>query len=79
MFLLQKRERHPASPGPAPSSSVGGVLRYGLTHRGGEGNPAEQERVIVDRLVRWATRDDGDASRAAEAIRNVLERYLPIR
>jgi hypothetical protein len=42
---------------------VGGVLWYGLTHRGGEGNPEEQKRVITDRLVRWATRDGGDSSR----------------
>jgi hypothetical protein len=56
---------------------VGGVLWYGLTHRGAEGNPAEQERVIVDRLVRWATRDSGDAAKAAAAIRSVLDRYLP--
>jgi hypothetical protein len=55
----------------------GGVLWYGLTDRGGEGNPAEQERVIVDRLVRWATRDGGDAAQAAAAIRSVLDEYLP--
>ena len=53
------------------------MLWYGLTHQGGQGNPAEQERVIVDRLVRWATRDGGDASRAAAAIRSVLNQYLP--
>jgi hypothetical protein len=35
---------------------VGGALWYGLTHRDAEGNAAEQKRVIVDRLVRWATR-----------------------
>ena len=56
---------------------VGGVLWYGLTHRGGEGNPAEQERVIVDRLVRWATRDGGDGAGATAAIRSVLDEYLP--
>ena len=56
---------------------VGGVLWYGLTHRGGEGNPAEQKRVIVDRLVRWATRDGGGSSQAAAAIRTVLDQYLP--
>jgi len=38
---------------------VGGVLWYGLTHRGGQGNPEEQKRAITDRLVRWATRDGG--------------------
>jgi hypothetical protein len=31
---------------------VGGVLGSGLTYRGGEGSPAEQERAIMDRLVR---------------------------
>jgi hypothetical protein len=56
---------------------VGGVLWYGLTHRGGEGNPAEQKRVIVDRLVRWATRDGGDGGGTAAAIRSVLDEYLP--
>jgi len=55
---------------------VGGVLWYGLTHRGGEGNPEEQKRVITDRLVRWATRDGGDSSRAAAAIRSVLDEHL---
>ena len=58
-------------------SNVVGVLWYGLTHRGGEGNPAEQERVIVDRLVRWATRDGGDGGGTAAAIRSVLDEYLP--
>jgi hypothetical protein len=56
---------------------VGGVLWCGLTHRAGEGNPAEQERVIVDRLVRWAIRDGGDGGGAAAAIRSVLNEYLP--
>jgi hypothetical protein len=55
---------------------VGGVLWYGLTHRGSEGNPEEQKRVITDRLVRWATRDGGDASQAAAAIRSVLDEHL---
>ncbi len=55
---------------------VGGVLWYGLTHRGGEGNPGEQKRVITDRLVRWATRDGGDAAQAATAIRSVLDEHL---
>ena len=48
----------------------------GLTHRAGEGNPAEQNCVIVDRLTCWATRDGGDASEAAAAIRAVLDDYL---
>jgi hypothetical protein len=38
---------------------VGGVLCYGLAHRSTEGNPTDQQRVIVDRLVRWATRRRG--------------------
>ena len=56
---------------------VGGVLWYGLTHRGAEGNVVEQQRVIVDRLVKWATRDGGDSSQVGRAIRAVLEEYLP--
>ncbi len=56
---------------------VGGVLWYGLTHRGSEGNPAEQQRVITDRLVRWATRDGRNAAKTADAIRCVLEEHLP--
>jgi hypothetical protein len=56
---------------------VGGVLWHGLTHRGGAGNPAEQERVITDRLTRWATRDGGDATAVATAIRAVLSGHLP--
>jgi hypothetical protein len=55
---------------------VGGVLWYGLTHRGGQGDPEEQKRVITDRLVRWATRDGGDSSRAAAAIRSILDEHL---
>jgi hypothetical protein len=51
------------------------VLWYGLTHRGGQGDPEEQKRVIIDRLVRWATRDDGDASQAAAAIRPALDEH----
>jgi hypothetical protein len=47
---------------------VGGVLWYGLTHRGGEGNPEEQKRVITERPVRWASRDGGDSSLAAAAV-----------
>ena len=52
------------------------MLWHGLTHRGSEGNPEEHKRVITDRPVRWATRDDGDASRAAAAIRPVLDEHL---
>jgi hypothetical protein len=55
---------------------VGGVLWYGPTHRGGQGDPEEQKRAITDRLVRWATRDSGDSSRASAAIRSVLDEYL---
>lgn len=46
------------------------------THCGGQGDPEEQKRVITDRLVRWATRDAGDSSRPATAIRSVLDEYL---
>jgi hypothetical protein len=56
---------------------VGGVLWYGLTQRGSEGSPEEQKRVITDRLVRWATRDGGDAAQAAGAVRSVLDEFLP--
>jgi hypothetical protein len=42
----------------------------------GEGDPEEQKRVITDRLVRWATRDGGGSSRAAAAVRSVLDQYL---
>jgi hypothetical protein len=56
---------------------VGGVLWYGLTHRGSEGSPEEQKRVITDRLARWATRDGGDAAEAAGAVRSVLDEFLP--
>lgn len=59
------------------SEYVGGVLWYGLTHRGSEGNPAEQQRVITDRLTRWATRDGGNAAKTAAAIGCVLEEHLP--
>ena len=55
----------------------GGVLWTGLTHRGAEGNPAEQKRVITDQLTRWATRAGGDAGQVAAAIRAVLDRYIP--
>jgi len=56
---------------------VGGVLWYALTRRGSEGNPDEQKRVITERLVRWATRDGGDGTQAAAAIRPVLDEFLP--
>jgi hypothetical protein len=56
---------------------VGGVLWFGLTHRGAENDPTEQRRVIVDRLVRWATRNGGDGSRVAKAVSAVLDEYLP--
>jgi hypothetical protein len=56
---------------------VGGVLWYGLTHHGSEGSPEEQKRVITDRLVRWATRDGGNAAQAADAVRSVLDEFLP--
>ena len=55
------------------SEGSGGGVWYGLTHRGAEGNPSERQRVIVDRLVRWATRDGEDGSQAASA---VLDEYL---
>jgi hypothetical protein len=55
---------------------VGGVLWYGLAHRGGQGNPEEQRRIITDRLVRWATRDGGDSARTAAVIRSVLDEHL---
>lgn len=56
---------------------VGGVLWTGLTHKGAEGNPGEQKRIIADRLARWATRDGGNAASVAAAIRSVLDQYLP--
>jgi hypothetical protein len=52
---------------------VGGVLWLGLTHKGG---PAERARVIVDRLTRWATRDGGDGSEVACAVRAALDDHL---
>jgi hypothetical protein len=48
-----------------------------LTHKGAEGNPGEQKRVIVDRLARRATRDGGNASEVATVVRSVLDEYLP--
>lgn len=56
---------------------VGGVLWTGLTHKGAEGNPEEQKRVIVDRLARWATRDGGSATEVAAAVRSVMDEYVP--
>ena len=55
---------------------MGGVLWTGLTHKGAEGNPCEQKRVIVDRLACWTTRDGGSASEVATAVRSVLDEYL---
>lgn len=56
---------------------TGGVLWYGLTHRGSAGSPDDQKRVITERLVQWATRDGGDGGQAAAAVRSVLDKYLP--
>ncbi len=56
---------------------VGGVLWTGLTSKAAQGNPGEQERLITDRLTRWATHDGGDAAQVAAAIRAVLDEYLP--
>jgi hypothetical protein len=56
---------------------VGGVLWTGLTDKGAKGNPADQKRVIVDRLTRWSTRDGGDASAVAAAIHAILDDYIP--
>jgi hypothetical protein len=55
---------------------VGGVLWSGLTDKT-RGDAEEQRRIITDRLVRWAVRDGGDASRTAAAIRTILDEYLP--
>jgi hypothetical protein len=55
---------------------AGEVLSYGLYYRGGEGNPDEQERVIVDRRVRWATGDSGDPAKATNAVCSVLTSQL---
>lgn len=52
------------------------MLWSGPTRSGGQGNPQEQKRVITNRLIRRATRDGGDSSRAAAAIRSVLDQYL---
>ena len=45
----------------------------GRTHR----DPGEQKHIITDRLVDWATRDGGGAGQAADAVRSVLDEFLP--
>lgn len=55
---------------------IGGAVWYGLTYRGAEGDPARQKDVIVDRLVRWATRDGGNGARIASALHEVLDKYM---
>ena len=56
---------------------VSGVLWYGLTHRGSEGNPEEQKRVITDRLVRWPPGTAETPPTPARAVRYVLDEFLP--
>jgi hypothetical protein len=56
---------------------VGGVLWSVLTDKKTGGDAEEQRPDITGRLVRWAVRDGGDTSRAAAAIRPVLDEYLP--
>jgi hypothetical protein len=56
---------------------VGGILWLGLTHQGSEDDPGEQKRIITGRLADWATRDGGDADQAADAVRSVLDEFLP--
>jgi hypothetical protein len=64
---------------------VGGVIYLGLTYKGAEHDPAGQRRVIKDRLVRWATRDEAEERRSryettsalADAIDDVLAQHLP--
>ena len=64
---------------------VGGVIYLALTRKGAGHDPAEQRRVITDRLVRWATRDGAEVwskqyettSALAHAIDDVLARQLP--
>ena len=64
---------------------VGGVIYLGLTHKGAEHAPAEQRRLITDRLARWATRDGAEqwqsqyqtTSALADAIDGVLAKHLP--
>ncbi len=48
-----------------------------VTGAGSRDAGREQERLITDRLTRWATRDGGDAAQVAAAIRAVLDEYLP--
>jgi hypothetical protein len=55
---------------------VGGVLWYGLTYKDAEGDTGHQKRVVVDRLVRWATRDGGSGTKVASALREVLDKYV---
>ena len=54
-------------------------MRSGLALRPGarRGNPDEQKRVVADQLTRWATRDGGDGTQIADAIRTVLDQYIP--
>lgn len=57
--------------------AVAGVRRRhpvaGLTNR----DPGEQKHIITGRLVDWATRDGGGAGQAADAVRSVLDEFLP--
>jgi hypothetical protein len=62
---------------PEDAESVGGVLWTGLTDKKAQGKPEEQKGVIVDRVTRLATRDGGDGSAVAAAVRAVLDEYLP--
>ena len=52
---------------------VGGILWLGLTNR----DPGEQKHIITGRLVDWTTRDGGGAGQAADAVRSVLDEFLP--
>ena len=52
---------------------AGGILWPGLTHR----DPGEQKHIITGRLVDWAARDGGGAGQAADAVRSVLDKFLP--
>ena len=45
----------------------------GLTNR----DPGEQKHVITGRLAGWATRDGAGAGQAADAVRSVLDEFLP--
>jgi hypothetical protein len=55
---------------------VGGVLWYGLTSRSALGDAEKRKGIIIDRLVRWATRDGGSGADVAKALRGVLDGYL---